>query len=517
MPEFNEVAKMPDNKTVIKLNSADNVIVSVNALAEDTALTEEAIRCNEKIPRGHKIACEDIRQGESIRKYNQVIGFATSNIRRGDHVHTHNCAMGEFSRDYAFCTDANRAPVNADPQQYFKGYRRVDGKAGTRNYIGLVTSVNCSASVARFIAEAIEKQGLLQEYPNIDGIIPLVHGTGCGMAAQGESYDMLARTLWGYAAHPNFNAVLMLGLGCEVMQIPRFMQDYNLKSSENFRLLTIQSGGGTRKTVEAGVAAIKEMLPTANNIQRQAIPVSEITLALQCGGSDAWSGISANPALGQAADRLIENGGTAILAETPEIYGAEHLLTRRAASHEVGEKLLQRVRWWQDYTRRNNMEMDNNPSPGNKEGGLTTILEKSLGAVAKAGTSDLSDVYHYAEPLRSKGLVFMDSPGFDPCSITGQVACGANIICFTTGRGSVYGYKPVPSIKLATNTAMYLRMQEDMDINCGSIVDGDSSIEEKGAEIFHYIINIASGNPSKSEALGFGGCEFVPWQTGAVM
>jgi altronate hydrolase len=309
----------------------------------------------------------------------------------------------------------------------------------------------------------------------------------------------------------------MLGLGCEVMQIPRFLEEYGVKTSDTFRVMTIQSGGGTRKTVDAGVGAVEEMLPGANATQRQFVPVSELTLALQCGGSDAYSGITANPALGQAVDRLVGCGGTAILSETPEIYGAEHLLTRRAVSEEVGEKLLQRIRWWKDYTARNNMEMDNNPTPGNKQGGLTTILEKSLGAVAKGGTSNLNDVYLYGEPISSKGFVFMDSPGFDPCSITGQVASGANVICFTTGRGSVYGFKPVPSIKLATNTPMYERMSEDMDVNCGDIVDGGASVEQKGVEIFDYIVDVASGASSRSEALGFGDSEFVPWQTGAVM
>ncbi len=503
--------------TIVQLNPADNVIISVHALKQDTVIKFNNLRCNQNIPCGHKIAIRSIKENEAIRKYNQLIGFATKNINPGDHVHSHNCAMAEFSLDYSFCSDVTATNLKPPQERTFQGYRRSNAKVGTRNYIGLITTVNCSATVARLIADTVEKQNLLLDYPNIDGIIPLTHGTGCGMAAQGESYDILARTLWGYAAHPNFAGILMLGLGCEVMQISTFMQTYGLKTSDTFRLYNIQSSGGTRKTIEAGVRVIQEMLPLANSVERESIPVSEITLALQCGGSDAWSGVSANPALGQAADLLVNNGGTAVLSETPEIYGAEHLLTRRAINREVAEKLIQRIQWWQEYTRRNNMEMNNNPSPGNKEGGLTTILEKSLGAVAKGGTSNLTDVYLYAEQIKKKGFVFMDSPGFDPCSITGQVASGANIICFTTGRGSVYGYKPVPSIKLATNTPMYQRMLEDIDINCGTIVDGKSTVEEKGEEIFNTIIKIASGEASKSELLGFGSYEFVPWQTGAVM
>lgn len=502
----------------IKLNPVDNVAVSVAAMQKGQQLEGEYLECNDDIPRGHKIATDGIPSGGAIRKYNQIIGIATRDIRRGDHVHSHNCAMDEFDRDYAFCADARPAPESVMARAgTFQGFVRENGRVGTRNYIGLVTSVNCSASVARFIADSVEKQGLLADYPNIDGIVPIVHGSGCCMSASGEAFDTLSRTLWGYASHPNFGAILMLGLGCEVMQIPRFLEEYGVRTSDRFRVMTIQAGGGTRKTVDAGIEAVGDMLPKANLARRQSAPVSGLTLALQCGGSDAYSGITANPALGQAVDRLVQGGGTAILSETPEIYGAEHLLTRRAVSEEVGKKLLQRIQWWKEYTHRNHMEMDNNPTPGNKQGGLTTILEKSLGAVAKGGTSNLNDVYLYGELVRSKGFVFMDSPGFDPCSITGQVASGANMICFTTGRGSVYGFKPVPSIKLATNTPMYERMREDMDINCGDIVDGGASVEQKGEEIFDYIVSIASGTQSRSEALGFGDSEFVPWQTGAVM
>ena len=502
----------------VRLSPGDNVVVAVEALQASERVESEDLACNGPVPPGHKIATADINTAEPVRKYSQIIGVATCDIRRGDHVHTHNCAMDEFSREPEFCVDTRNTGEPGDPgERTFQGFLRDNGKVGTRNYIGLVTSVNCAASVARFVAEAVETQNLLEQYPNIDGIVALVHGTGCGMAAQGESHEVLRRTLLGYAAHPNFAAVLMLGLGCEVMQVPQLVRADGLQVSGAFRSMTIQSSGGTRKTIDAAVGMIREMLPAANAAQREPVPVSELVVALQCGGSDAWSGVSANPALGQAVDRLVAQGGTAILSETPEIFGAEHLLTRRAVSRAVGEKLLQRVRWWQEYTRRNNMEMNNNPSPGNKEGGLTTILEKSLGAVAKGGTTNLNGVYLYGEPIQEHGLVFMDSPGFDPCSVTGQVASGANLVCFTTGRGSVFGYKPVPSIKLATNTAMYQRMREDMDINCGDIVDGVATVEQKGAEILDYITTIASGAPSKSEALGFGGCEFVPWQTGAVM
>ncbi len=366
------------------------------------------------------------------------------------------------------------------------------------------------------MAREVERSGILDDYPNVDGVIALVHGTGCGMASKGEGFENLMRTEWGYAANPNVGAALMVGLGCEVFQIGRMKEEYGIKEGDRFQSLTIQATGGTRKTIDAGLDRIRAMLPGLNDVERETCHASDLILALQCGGSDGYSGITANPALGAAADILVRNGGTAILSETPEIYGAEHLLTRRAATPEVGRKLVERIKWWEDYTARNGGEMNNNPSPGNKAGGLTTILEKSLGAAAKGGTTPLNAVYKYAEPVNVKGFVFMDTPGYDPVSATGQVAGGANILCFTTGRGSAYGCKPTPSIKLATNSDTYRRMMDDMDINCGDVLDG-VSIQEKGKEIFAKILAVASGERSKSEELGYGEAEFTPWQIGATM
>ncbi|HEY9537020.1 MAG TPA: altronate dehydratase family protein [Kiloniellaceae bacterium] len=508
----------PPASLTIRLAPTDNVVVSRADLLEGTAIPAEGVAARTRIPTGHKVATRAIAEGAPVVKYDQVIGFATQAIAAGDHVHVHNCGMAEFDRDYAFCEGARpTAMVPEAERATFQGYRRPDGRAGTRNYIGILTSVNCSATVARYIAEAFNKTGILADYPNIDGVAAFVHATGCGMADSGDGYEALQRTLWGYARHPNFAGILMVGLGCEVNQIPFLLDAYGLERGERFQTLTIQEAGGTRRTVDAAIERIEAMLPTADAARRETCPASELMIALQCGGSDGYSGITANPALGAAADLLVRHGGTAILSETPEIYGAEHLLTRRAATRAIGEKLIERIRWWEDYVRRNGGEMNNNPSPGNKAGGLTTILEKSLGAAAKGGTTDLMGVYKYAEPVTAKGFVFMDSPGYDPCSVTGQVASGANIVCFTTGRGSVFGFKPSPSIKLATNTAMYSRMAEDMDINCGGIADGEKTVVQVGQEIFDRILEVASGTPSKSEALGFGDAEFIPWQIGAVM
>ncbi len=500
----------------LRLSAEDNVMVAVDEIraGEAPAACPAAV---ERIPKGHKIATAPIETGAPIRKFGQIIGFASKPIEPGQWVHEHNCGVHDFSRDYRFCEDARpQAVLPVERQATFQGYRRANGKAGTRNYLGVLTSVNCSATVARLIAREVERSGLLADYPHVDGVIALVHGTGCGMASKGEGFDILERTQWGYAANPNIGGVLMVGLGCEVFQIGRMKDDYRLEEGDLFHSLTIQASGGTRKAVEAGLDRIKAMLPIVDAARRETLPASELTLALQCGGSDGYSGITANPALGAAADILVRHGGTAILSETPEIYGAEHLLTRRAATPEIGRKLVDLIHWWEDYCARNGGEMNNNPSPGNKAGGLTTILEKSLGAAAKGGTTNLDGVYRYAEPVTAKGFVFMDTPGYDPVSVTGQVAGGANVVAFTTGRGSAYGCKPTPSIKLATNNEVYKRMTEDMDINCGDVLDG-VSIAQKGQEIFDKVLAVASGEKSKSEALGYGDAEFVPWQIGATM
>jgi altronate hydrolase len=500
----------------LRLNASDNVIIAVDEIPAG-ATPEGGAKARERIPKGHKMATAAIASDEPVRKFGQIIGFASRPIAVGEWVHEHNCAMKDFAREPHIGEGAVAEVIAAvEDQPTFQGFRRPSGKVGTRNYLAILTSVNCSATTARHIAREVERSGVLADYPNVDGVIALVHGTGCGMASKGEGFETLMRTEWGYVANPNVGAALMVGLGCEVFQIGRMKEEYGLVEGPAFQSLTIQAAGGTRKTVEAGVERVRSMLPELNRLRREPAPAGALTLALQCGGSDGYSGITANPALGAAADLLVRNGGTAILSETPEIYGAEHLLTRRAATPEVGQQLLERIRWWEDYCARNGGEMNNNPSPGNKAGGLTTILEKSLGAAAKGGTTPLNAVYRYAEPVAAKGFVFMDTPGYDPVSATGQVAGGANVIAFTTGRGSAFGCKPTPSIKLATNSDVYRRMIEDMDINCGDVLDG-VSIADKGREIFDKILSVASGERTKSEALGYGEAEFTPWQIGATM
>ncbi len=498
---------------ILRLNTADNVVIALRDIPAGADLGDGLVAA-EDIPQGHKIAAKPISVGETVRKYGQVIGVATQVVAAGSHVHIHNLGMQDHRREVGAADVANRIQP-APRQDSFLGYHRPSGRVGTRNYLGILTTVNCAGSVARFIAERAEKDGLLDSFENIDGIVPISHGSGCGMSGQGEGYDTLFRTLAGYAQNPNFGAILLVGLGCEVMQIPALMGKGGLADQARFRFMTIQQTGGTAATIEAGVAVLKDLAEQANKAQRAPAPASALMLGMQCGGSDGLSGITANPALGVASDLLVAQGATTILSETSEIYGAEHLLTHRAAP-DVGEALMARIAWWEDYCARNFGEMDNNPSPGNKRGGLTTILEKSLGAVAKAGTAPLEGVYLFGEKIDRPGLIFMDSPGYDPCSVTGQIASGANLIAFTTGRGSVSGYMPVPCIKLASNTVLYNRMQADMDVNCGDIVSG-VSITDKGAEIYRLLLSVASGEKTKSEAQGFGGVEFVPWQIGAVM
>jgi altronate hydrolase len=357
----------------------------------------------------------------------------------------------------------------------------------------------------------------LERYPNIDGVVAFPHPFGCALSAEGECMQALRRVLGGYARHVNFAGVVISGLGCETNTISSLMEAQSLQEGKFLHTLNIQDVGGTGKALANAVAAIDAMLPEADKVERVDVPASEIMLALECGGSDSYSGITANPVLGAASDLIVAQGGTVILAETPEIYGAEHLLTRRAVSREVGEKLVARIRWWEEYTARNQASMNNNPSAGNKEGGLTTILEKSLGAFAKGGSSNLTAVYEYAEPVTERGFVFMDTPGYDPVAVTGQFAGGANIMCFTSGRGSAIGGKPSPSIKIASNNVLWERQREDMDFNAGDIIEGAATVEELGEKLYRMALDVASGTRTKSEAYGYGALEFAPWLIGVVM
>jgi len=497
---------------VLQLSGEDNVGVALRALKAGESINELSLIG--AIPKGHKVALSAISAGERVRKYAQTIGVAREAIAPGEHIHTHNLDFLNNDAAHEFCSDVHDIQINCTDQ--FQGYKRDNGRVGTRNYIAVLSSVNCSATAVHHIVNSISDE-VLRNYPNVDGIAAFTHGTGCGMATQGEGWDNLQRVLAGYLTHPNVGGVLFVGLGCEASQIQSTLSEQSLARGPLLCTMNIQTSGGHKKTVEKGHKLLLSMLPEVNGISREKCSAASLMLALQCGGSDAWSGITANPALGYAADLLVKQGGTAVLAETPEIYGAEHLLTRRAVSSDVAENLMARIEWWQDYVAKNNGSLDNNPSPGNKLGGLTTILEKSLGAVAKGGTSPLTGVYKYAEPVTSNGFVFMDTPGYDPASVTGQVAGGCNLVSFTTGRGSTFGCKPSPSLKIATNTDMYVQLEDDMDINAGTIVSDGDSVAEVGQRIYDKLLLVASGEKTLSEQHGLGDNEFVPWQVGATM
>lgn len=506
-------------QAVLRLSVDDNVAVALRTLKPGEPLATDGsplaqISATERIMKGHKLALCDLPKGSRVIKYAQLIGIASEDIQAGSHIHTQNLAF--TSNDSTLAPKQNLSPAAKNCTDTFQGYQRADGRVGTRNFIAVLSSVNCSATVAHRIADHFNSSALAA-FDNVDGVAAFTHGTGCGMDAAGEGFANLQRVLSGYARHPNVGGVLIVGLGCETSQIADTLKAHKLADGPLLRTMNIQTTGGHVKTIARGVEIVEQMLEEVNGCQRMPCPASSLSLALQCGGSDAWSGITANPALGYAADLIVSQGGSAVLAETPEIYGAEHLLTQRALSAQVADELMQRIDWWQDYVARNNGSLDNNPSPGNKLGGLTTILEKSLGAVAKGGTTPLAGVFRYAQQVDCAGFVFMDSPGYDPASVTGQIASGCNLVAFTTGRGSTFGSKPAPCLKIATNTDMYLQLSDDMDINAGSIVSEGDSIEAVGRRIYERLLEVASGSNTLSETHGLGDNEFVPWQIGATM
>ncbi len=503
------------NGPVIRLHPDDNVVVARVDIEPGTPIPGENVVARQKAPAGYKIATRHLRAGDPILKYQVTIGFVAEDTPAGTMLHGHNIAFREFDRDPAIGRDYRPVdPVPEARRKTFEGIVREDGRVGTRNYIAIVSSVNCSATVAHAIADWFTPDRLA-DFPNVDGVAAFTHSTGCGMELSGEPMQLLRRTLGGYMKHANVAGVLVVGLGCERNQIAGLLEEQGLKTGPMLRSLVMQEVGGTKKSIEAGVAIVKEMLPEANRATRRTVPAAHLCVGLQCGGSDGFSSITANPALGAAVDLLARHGGTGILSETPEIYGVEHTLTRRAASPEIGEKLLERIRWWKDvYAAGRDTQINGVVSPGNQAGGLANIFEKSLGAMMKGGTGPLMGVYRYAEPVTASGFVFMDTPGFDPVSATGQIAGGANMIAFTTGRGSMYGAKPVPSIKLATNTPMYRRLMDDMDINCGEILDGTATLAGMGERILDLMLRVASGERTKSEELGVGKHEFAPWQIG---
>ena len=507
---------------LLRLSDGDDVAIALDPIPQGVTVTARggvSVTVSADIPRGHKVALRDVPAGDLVRKYGHVIGVATAPIAVGEHVHVHNLAMPAGAS--ALASGGGAAGVlpdlPADLRRTFQGIRRPDGQVATRNYVGVLTTVNCSATVARQVVRRTEDEVAALYAEGVDGVVALTHGTGCGMASRGAGWDVLQRTLQGYARHPNIGALVVLGLGCEVNAVSGLMADLGLDGEIPVESFTIQDAGGTAAAIAQGEKLVRGMAADLRGTRREEVGVEHLVLGLQCGGSDAWSGLTANPALGVASDLLVAAGGTSVLGETPEVYGAEQMLAERAARPEVGQALLDRIAWWEDYTTSQGTTLDGNPSPGNKEGGITTILEKSLGAVAKGGHSPLHAVCGYAEPVPRPGFVFMDTPGYDPVSVTGMVAGGANLICFTTGRGSVFGSRPVPTVKLATNSSLALRMSGDIDLDCSAVVEQGVPLEEMGRRVYDLLLDTASGRRSFSEELALGGEEFVPWQLGAVL
>ncbi|TRY20127.1 altronate dehydratase [Tessaracoccus rhinocerotis] len=475
------------------------------------------IREGGPVPVGHKVAVHDVAAGSPVIKYGHVIGYATRDIAVGDHVHSHNLTYGDHGAPEHGATAAAHPPeLTLDGSGTFKGIRRSDGRVATRNVIAIVSTVNCSATVCQRIADAVTRAGILEDFDGIDAVVPVTHTSGCGMSGDGDNLRRLRRTLAGYAGHANVGGVLVVALGCEVNQMTDFMADIPRRDDLHILELGIQDMGGTRATIDAGIRAVEQLARDMGEVTREDFPVSELVMGLNCGGSDGWSGITANPALGVASDMLVARGGRSVLAETPEIYGAEDLLLNRAVSDGVAQKLRDIIARWESDVEVTGESLDNNPSPGNKEGGITTILEKSLGAVAKGGHSPMAAVYEYAEPIDEPGFGFMDTPGYDPVSVTGLIAGGANVVVFTTGRGSALGYGIVPVVKVSTNSTLFRRMPDDMDLDAGDIVEQGVPVADKGREIYERIVSAASGERTRSEDLGYGSQEFVPWLLGPV-
>ncbi len=500
----------------IQLDTADNVIVAKEPIEKGYLLQGLDITMLDYIPQGHKVAARQIAKGEAVLKYNTIIGYAGEDIAPGQWVHSHNLEIDTIDKNYRFTQDYLPAEIlPPEGRAKFMGYIHKDGRVGTRNHIGIFVTVNCSATVARKLSRYFDAERL-NDYPNVDGVTAFIHHQGCGMEMTGEPMDLLRRTLSGYIRHPNIAGAVVLSLGCERNNVKSFMEQESLQAGKMLHVITMQETGGTMTAFEAGKAAIKKMLAEANKIQRQPCSAEHLMIGLQCGGSDGFSGLSANPALGRAVDILVTHGGTAILSETPELYGVEHTLTARAKTPEIGQKFIDRINWWLEYNAGRDTQINGRVSPGNNAGGIANIIEKSLGGAKKGGSTGVNAVYEYAKPVSERGLVIMDTPGYDPVSATGQIAGGANLICFTTGRGSCFGSYPAPTIKLASNSTMFARMTGDMDVNCGQVIDGSKNLDEMGAEIFDHILEIASGKASKSEEMEVGEDEFVPWQIGVL-
>lgn len=507
---------MSAKNLTIRLHPDDNVVVARVDIPAGTEIPEEGFVTKNDIPAGHKVACVDIEADGKVVKFATPICLSARPIAAGEHVHKHNVHTEPLEKDYAFCSEYKETElVPEDERIKFNGFVRESGKVGTRNYIGIFTTVLCCAGVAKGIADYFSKE-VMKQYPNVDGVIPFIVDTGCGMEQSGAPMDILRRCTGNYIKHPNIGAALIVGLGCERNNIDAFMQQEGIVETDRIKRFVIQEHHGSVQSIKDGIEIVKEFLEIANKDEREPASIEHLMVALQCGGSDGFSVISANPALGVAMDKLVKNGGTCVLAETTEIYGGEHILTRNAATPELAQKIIDIMDWWKDYSVGHAVQFTGNTVPGNIKGGLTSTAEKALGVVQKGGSTGLVDVVDYAFPVTKHGFNYMDTPARDSVSMTGEISGGCNICVFTTGRGTCIGTYPSPTIKLCSNTPAFNNMKDDMDINCGTIVDGEKTLAEVGEEIFDYILEVANGKYPKSEELGYGVDEFKPWQFGII-
>src|SRR5215218_10732385 len=489
LSEFAIVVDPTDNVAVVKKPTSPGL--------ELVLPDQSVIEIRAAVPPGHRFATQDIPAGQFVLQFGQPIGTSLG-IKQGEQI-THDNMSDDVPIIRELPEDLHTPPPDYIPvseRATFMGFRRPDGRVGTRNFVLVVPTSMCASHEAQQIALMAEFLHYKRErFPNVDGDVAIPHNKGCG-CQEGSTIEVMLRTLSNYADHPNVGGVVLLDLGCEKTNLAR-VEQYLLKREKAFdkpvAKIGIQEVGGTQAAIEQGLREVERMLPEVNRIEREECSVSELVLGVKCGGSDGFSGISANPSLGRAADALVRSGGTVLITEVPEFCGAEHIIARRAKDAGTGRAVYRMIDWYKEYASKFGAVLNQNPSPGNVAGGLLNITIKSLGAMSKAGTTRVEGVIEYAETPRGRGLHLMQGPGYDQESTPGLVAAGATVVVFTTGRGTTIGNAIAPVIKLASNDAVFERMSRDLDLSAGGVLDGTETIEEIGARVFEHVCRVAGG------------------------
>jgi len=500
MPSTTSTQAPPIGDYAIIVSSEDNLAVVKEPTTPglEVALPGGCVvRVKDSVPPGHRFATRDIPAGEYVLQYGHPIGTSLG-IREGEMI-SHANMKDDVPVVRELPEDLHHPAPDYIPEferATFKGFRRPDGRVGTRNFILIVPTSMCASHEAQQIALMAEFLHYKRErFPNVDGVVAIPHNKGCG-CQEGSTIEVMLRTLSNYADHPNVGGVVLLDLGCEKTNLAR-VEKYLLKREKSFdkpvAKIGIQEIGGTQAAIEQGLREVERMLPEVNRIEREECSVGELVLGVKCGGSDGFSGISANPSLGRAADTLVRSGGTVLITEVPEFCGAEHIIAHRAKDAETGRAVYRMIDWYKEYASKFGAVLNQNPSPGNVAGGLLNITIKSLGAMSKAGTTRVEGVVEYAEPPKGRGLHLMQGPGYDQESTPGLVAAGATVVVFTTGRGTTIGNAIAPVIKLASNDAVFRRMSRDIDLSAGGVLEGTETIEEVGARVFEHVRRVAGG------------------------